>query len=156
MSCFDLKNSIFFGCCRVARFILVHYTKTEKNTKWQQTIEMAVKYIKLTLNVPNEQKNTHDPTQRPSKICPNFYFGMQIYHLATLGWWITDEDSFLRKISIGRNLLDPVLVFRHVCSATIIPLENWLKKSYGCSNKVVLTELFYQSCSNRFVLTEFF
>jgi hypothetical protein len=62
---------------RVARFVLVHYTKPGKNAPIEHKIkQVVIKYPKCPSNIPNGHKiYQHFPIYvRPSKIYPNWAF----------------------------------------------------------------------------------
>jgi hypothetical protein len=71
---------------RVARFFLVHDTKTGKNVPNEHKLyQMAITYPKCLTNIPNGQyKHKHFPIKGPQKLTQIWIFGLKINHLATL------------------------------------------------------------------------
>jgi hypothetical protein len=64
---------------RVARFFLVHDTKTGKMYQMnRKCTKMVIKYLKSTQNIPNGHEiYKHCFNLRPSKIYPNWDFGFK-------------------------------------------------------------------------------
>jgi hypothetical protein len=78
----SLAKKDFRQLIRVARFFLVHYTRTGKSIPNDQK---AMIYTNWPENIPNGQKYTNIFHSNALQNIPNLgFFGMKIYHLATL------------------------------------------------------------------------
>jgi hypothetical protein len=77
---------------RVARFLLMQFTKTGKNlpiyykiTKWPKIYQIAIKYARWPYSIPNGHKMyQHFRFRGPPKFSQSGIFGLKMYHLATL------------------------------------------------------------------------